>query len=154
MKFNLIFFFYVCLQSIHVEYQCNLLAKFCCDKYIRWNIINLLINRLNIDVQVVPNSSSLRSIFYTFHLIDKLLHSIDFHVTTAMTNDTYSLTDLWKINQTTNKSGNETEIMKEMLKKWTDSLEYISAEALRKNVFLLSIRANQCLESLKSITFK
>jgi len=86
-------------------------------------------------------------------LIDKLLHNIDFHVTTAMTNDKYSLTDLWKINRT-NNSENETEIMKQMLKKWTDSLEYISAEALRKNVFLLSIRANQCLESLKSITFE
>lgn len=147
------YFLYIYLQSIHVEYQCNLLAKFCCNKFIRWNLINLLINRLNIDVQVVPNSSSLRSIFYTFHLIDKLLHNIDFHVTTAMTNDKYSLTDLWKINRT-NNSENETEIMKQMLKKWTDSLEYISAEALRKNVFLLSIRANQCLESLKSITFE
>jgi len=86
-------------------------------------------------------------------LIDKLLHDIDFHVTDATEKDKNSLTDLWKINHT-NESGYEIEIMIQMLKKWKDLLGYISKEALRKNVFLLSIRANQCLESLKSITFE
>ncbi|XP_026819801.1 uncharacterized protein LOC113558518 [Rhopalosiphum maidis] len=137
-------------NSIHVEYQCNLLAKFCYDKYIRWNIINLLINRLKIDVQIVPSSCSLRSIFYTFHLIDKLLHKIDFHVTNETAKNNNNLIDLWKINHT-KQNGNETETIEQMLKEWKNLLEHISMEALKKNVFLLSIRANQCLEALRLI---
>ncbi|CAH1723785.1 unnamed protein product [Aphis gossypii] len=137
-------------NSIHVEYQCNLLAKFCYDKYIRWNIINLLVNRLKIDVQIVPNSGSLRSIFYTFHLIDKLLYKTDFHATNSINKKNNSLIDLWKINYV-KQNGNENETIEQMLKEWKNLLEHISMEALKKNVFLLSIRANQCLEALKLI---
>lgn len=98
----------------------------------------------------MPSSSSLRSIFYTFHLIDKLLHNIDFHTTNETNKQINSLTDLWKINHT-KKSGNEAETMEQMLKEWKNMLEHISMEALKKNVFLLSIRANQCLEALQLI---
>eukprot|EP00102_Acyrthosiphon_pisum_P025101 XP_016662311.1 PREDICTED: uncharacterized protein LOC107884525 [Acyrthosiphon pisum] len=138
-------------NSIHVEYQCNLLAKFCYDKYIRWNVINLLINRIKIDVQIVPSSSSLRSIFYTFHLIDKLLHKIDFHATNETAKNNNSLTDLWKINYNIKKSGNEIEKIEQMLKEWKNLLEHISMESLKKNVFLVSIRANQCLQALGKV---
>lgn len=82
-----------------------------------------------------------------------LLDNIDFRVTTATNVNNNSLTDLWKINYT-DKNGNETEIMEQILKEWINLLEYISMESLRKNVFLLSSRANQCLESLKSIKFE
>lgn len=134
-----------------MEYQCNLLAKFCYDKYIRWSIIDLLIKRLKIDIQIVPSSSSLRSIFYTFHLIDKLFYNVDFHTTTASKINKNRLTDLWKVYET-NKDENANEIMEKTTKEWKNLLEYISMEALKKNVFLVSIAANQCLESLKLIT--
>lgn len=134
-----------------MEYQCNLFAKFCFDKYLRWSIIDLLIKRLKIDIQIVPSSSSLRSIFYTFHLIDKLFYNVDFHNTTVTETNKNRLTDLWKINQTNNNE-NATDISEKMTKEWKHLLEYISMEALKKNVFLVSIRANQCLESLKLIT--
>lgn len=97
----------------------------------------------------MPGYSSLRSIFYTFHLIDKLLYNADFRVN-ALTQNRYNLTELWKINMK-NEDGNESETMKLMIKEWKSSLEYISMEALKKNVFLVSIRANQCLESLQFI---
>lgn len=135
-----------------MEYQCNLLATICYDKYIRWNLINLLINRLKIDVQIVPNFSCLRSIYYTFHLIDKLLNQVDFIITTTTTENNRESLTKWKLNQT-NTNGSRTEIL-EQLKEWTNLLEHISMEALRKNVFLVSIRANQCLESLKSLSSK
>lgn len=134
-----------------MEYQCNLLAKFCYDKYIRWSIIDLLIKRLKIDIQIVPSSSSLRSIYYTFHFIDKLFHRIDFHTTTETKVNQNLLTDLWKTNQT-NKNANATEFMEQISKEWKNLLECISMEAFKKKVFLVSIRANQCLESLKLIT--
>lgn len=138
-----------------MEYQCNLFVKFCYDKYIRWNTINLLIGRLKIDVQTMMFSPSyLRSIYYTFHLIDKLLLNGDFTTTIKTTKNKNSLSNLWKVNQTNkNKNENDTKRMKEMLKNWKISLEYISIETLRNNVFLVSIRANQCLNSLKRITF-
>lgn len=146
---NLKVVLFVFFQSIVVEYQCNLLAKFCYDKYIRWDIISLLINRLKIDIQIVPGYSSLRSIFYTFHLIDKLLFNVDFCVNEPTQNPN-NLTELWKIN-VKSKDGNEKESMDRLKKEWKNSLEYISMEALKKNVFLVSIRANQCLESLQVI---
>lgn len=96
----------------------------------------------------MPSSSSLRSIFYTFHLIHKLLHKIDFHATNETTKNCNSLTDLWKINYL-KKSGNETERIEQMLKEWKNLLEHISMESLKKNVFLVSIKANQCLEALQ-----
>lgn len=86
--------------------------------------------------------------FYTFHLIDKLLFNIDFHTTTETTKYNNNLTDLWKINRTV-MSGNVSEIMENMYGEWVNLLEHISMEALRKNVFLVSIRANQQLELLK-----
>lgn len=70
-----------------------------------------------------------------------------------MTENKRSLTDLWKVRRS-NKIGNETNIIEQMLKEWKTEVEYISMEALKKNVFLVSIRANQCLESLKLITFE
>ncbi|VVC36035.1 Hypothetical protein CINCED_3A021413 [Cinara cedri] len=140
-------------KSMHVEYQCNLLAKICYDKYIRWNIIHLLLNRLKIDIQIIPNSSTLRSMFYSFHLIDKLLFNMDFHATNEPKKDKTNLTDLWKINRTV-KHGNVIEVMEKVLSEWTHLLEHISMEALRKNVFLISIRANQQLELIKLITLK
>lgn len=129
-----------------------MLAIICYDKYIRWNLINLLLNRLKIDIQIVPSSSCLRSIYYTFHLIDKLLNKVDFIITTTTIKNRESLYDLWKLNQT-NTNGSRTEIL-EQLKDWTNLLEHISMEALRKNVILVSVRANQCLESLKSLSSK
>lgn len=60
---------------------------------------------------------------------------------------------MWNINQT-KKNGNETEMLEQMLKEWKTSLEYISMETLRKNIFLVCIRANQCLEYIKLITSK
>jgi hypothetical protein len=83
-------------------------------------------------------------------LIDKLLHKIDFHVTNKTANNNNNLIDLWKINHT-KQNGNETEMIEQMLKEWKNLLEHISMEALKKNVFLLSIRANQCLEALRLI---
>lgn len=77
----------------------------------------------------------------------------DFHVTIQKTKSENSLTGLWKLNRT-NKSGNETEIMEQKLDEWKRLLECISMESLKKNVCLVSIRANQCLESLKLITSK
>lgn len=63
-----------------------------------------------------------------------------------------SLNDLWKLNHTnTERSGTES---LEQLKEWKNLLESISMEALKKNVFLVSIRAKQCLECLKSLTSK
>jgi len=86
-------------------------------------------------------------------LIDKLLHTIDFHVTDEMAQNHNILTDLWKINYI-KKSGNETETIELMLKEWKNLLEHISMECLKKNVFLVSIRANQCLEGLQLIKLK
>lgn len=129
-----------------------MLATICYDKYIRWNLINLLINRLKIDIQIIPSSSCLRSIYYTFHLIDKLLNKVDFIFNTIKIKKREGLNDLWKLNQT-NANESRTEIL-EQLKEWTNLLEHISMEALRKNVFLVSIRANQCLECLKSLSPK
>lgn len=99
----------------------------------------------------MPNSSSLRSIFYTFHLIDKLLHKIDFCATDETTKNNNNLTDLWKINYNIKKSENEIEKIEQMLKEWRNLLEHISMESLKKNVFLVSIRANKCLEDLQLI---
>jgi len=96
--------------------------------------------------------SYLRSIYYTFHLIDKLLLSSDFTTTIKTTKNENCLTNLWKVNQT-NKNENDTKLMKEMLKDWKISLEHITMETFRNNVFLVSIRANQCLNALKRITF-
>lgn len=99
----------------------------------------------------MPNSSSLRSIFYTFHFIDKLLNKIDFCITDETTKNNNNLTDLWKINYNIKKSENEIEKIEQMLKEWKNLLEHISMESLKKNVFLVSIRANQCLEALQLI---
>lgn len=101
----------------------------------------------------MPSPSSLRSIFYTFHLIDKLLNAIDFHVTNEAAQNNNILTDLWKINYI-KKSGNETETIEQMLKEWKNLLKNISMESLNKNIFLVSIRANQCLEGLQLIKLK
>jgi len=85
-------------------------------------------------------------------MIDKLLYNIDFCVPSETIKTKNSVTDLWKINHSINTNGNDTELMKQWLKKWKCLLEEISVEAFRKNVFLVSIRANQCLEYLKLIT--
>lgn len=106
-----------------------------------------------IDIQIIPNSCTLRSMFYAFHLIDKLIVDTDFHITTKTTKYKNNITDLWKINRTV-KSKNVIEIVKNMLEEWINLLERISMEALRKNVFLVSIRANQQLELIKLITSK
>lgn len=98
----------------------------------------------------MPSSCSLRSIFYTFHLIDKLLYKTDFHATNELNKKNNSLIDLWKINYI-KQNGNENETIEQMLKEWKNLLEHISMEALKKNVFLFSIRANQCLEALRLI---
>lgn len=82
-----------------------------------------------------------------------MLYNIDFHNTTTIIENKKSLTNLWKVSYR-NKNGNETETMAQMLKEWITELEYISMEALKKNVFLVSVKANQCLESLKLIKFE
>lgn len=81
-----------------------------------------------------------------------MLSKIDFNITTTVKRKE-CLFDLWKINHT-NKSDGEKEILEQMPKEWINLLEYISMEALRKNIFLVSKRANQCLDSLKLITIK
>lgn len=97
----------------------------------------------------MPSSCNLRSIFYTFHLIEKLFNNIDFYPTTVTIKNKNSLNNLWK-NNYTNKCRNEKEIITEQpFKEWLTLLEHVSMEALKKNVFLVSKRANQCLESLK-----
>lgn len=68
-----------------------------------------------------------------------------------MTKNKNSLTNLWKKNYT-NKFENEKEIiMEQPFQEWLSLLKHVSMEALKKNVFLVSLRANQCLESLKLI---
>lgn len=85
-----------------------------------------------------------------FHLIDKLLHNIDFiDATTENTKNISCLTHLWKLNKTS-KNRNET-VLKQMLNEWNHVLKYITIETLKNNEFLVSIRANQCLETLKLI---
>jgi len=84
-------------------------------------------------------------------LIDKLLHKIDFHATNEIAKNNKSLTELWKINYDIKKSGNEIEKIEQMSKEWKNLLEHISMESLKKNVFLVSIRANQCLEALGTV---
>lgn len=131
----------------------NLFAQFCYDKYIQWNIINLLINHLKVDVLNKFNSGTLRRIFYMFHLINKLLQNIGFiDATTENTKNINCLTNLWKLNKT-NKNRNDT-VLKQMLNKWNHVLKYITMETLKNNEFLVSIRANQCLETLKLITLE
>lgn len=99
----------------------------------------------------MPSYSSLRSIFYTFHLIDKLLYNVDFNVN-VLTQNSNQLTELWKVNlKNKDENENEKETMERIINEWTSSLEYISMEAFKKSVFLVSIRANQCLEFLKLI---
>jgi len=78
------------------------------------------------------------------------LHKTDFHATNGINKNNNSLIDLWKINYI-KQNGNENETIEQMLKEWKNLLEHISMEALKKNVFLLSIRANQCLEVLRLI---
>lgn len=140
------------VQFIHVEYQCNLFVKLCYDKHIRWNTINLLINRLKIDVQIVPSYNSYQSIFYTFFLIDKLLLNNDF-TTTKTTNNKICLTNLWKIYQT-NTDHDDTICMKKMMNDWKISLEHIAMKTFKNKNFLISIKANQCLDALKQINIK
>lgn len=116
-------------------------------------MINLLLNRLKTEIEVVPNHNSLRSIFYTFHLFEKLFQDTDFRATPVSSQNIINITGLWK-NKHKKKSDNEIEVKEQKLKEWISLLEHISTEALEKNVFLVSIRANQCLESLKLIASK
>lgn len=88
-----------------------------------------------------------------FYLIDKLLYNIDFtDATTENMKNINCLTNLWKLNKT-NKNRNDT-VLKQMLNEWNHVLKYITMETLKNNEFLVSIRANQCLESLKLITLE
>lgn len=80
-----------------------------------------------------------------------MICDVDFHSTNEVIKNQNSITDLWKTNYK-NKSEVETEAIELMLKEWINVLEYISMETLRKNVFLVSIRAHQCLEALKLFT--
>ncbi|XP_050440990.1 uncharacterized protein LOC126845956 [Adelges cooleyi] len=138
-------------NSVHVEYQCNLLAKFCYDKYLRWNIINMLIDRLKPESNSTPSPSSSRSVFYAFHMIDRLLVKADLCVTDGKVLTTSSIPDLWKINHE-KKCDNYKEEVSTMIEEWKNALQVISVEALKNNVFLLSFRANQCLENIKLLT--
>ncbi|XP_050521213.1 uncharacterized protein LOC126894327 isoform X1 [Daktulosphaira vitifoliae] len=140
-------------SSVLVEYQCNLLAKFCFDKYIRWNIISLLINRLKFETPVISSPSSFRTIFYTFHMIEKLVLSSDFAFNSQKCLNKNSVTDLWKINHDV-KHDYDNEKFNSIIEECINILKFISVEALKNNVFLLSIRANQCLEEIQSIINK
>lgn len=86
-------------------------------------------------------------------MIQKLISHTDFYTTVEIPKNKSSLTNLWKINHSTSL-GNEFECMKQMLKEWKSLLEHILMEALKKNVFLVSTRANQCLESFQLIKFE